>query len=50
MSEAMKAAVERVAAALEAVPEEHREKAADAVAHDAQILCKGIAIGAKNDK
>lgn len=50
MSEIQKEALEKVVAALDALPEEHRAKAADAVVHDAQILCRGITIGAQKDK
>ena len=46
MSEHQKEALDRVVKALDTVPEECRAVAVDALAHDAQILCKGIAIGA----
>ena len=46
MSEKQKEAIAKVVDALEQVPEEHRGAAAEVLAHDAQVLCKGIAIGA----
>lgn len=46
MSEHQKEALDRVVKALDTVPEDCRAVAVDALAHDAQILCRGIALGA----
>lgn len=43
MSEHQKNALERIVKALDTVPEECRTVAADALAHDAQMYCRGFA-------
>lgn len=44
MSEHQKEALDRVVKALGAIPEEHRERAADAIVHDISVMVRTIEI------